>query len=50
MLKRMRLLMAGVVAFIVGVPLTEKAYGQVGDVIFGSLDLAGAIIDASDGS
>ncbi len=47
---RLRLYMAGLVAFLMGVPLTEKAYGQVGDIVGGSLSLAGAIAESAGGS
>jgi hypothetical protein len=47
---RLRLYAAGLLAFLIGVPLTEQAYGQVGDIIWSSVNLAGAIADASGGS
>ncbi len=49
-LDRFRILAAIAAAFVIGVPLTPKASAQVFDIIFGSLDLAGAIADSSDGS
>lgn len=47
---RIRVVCAIAAAFLLGVPLTPKADAQVTDIIFGSLDLAGAIADASGGS
>lgn len=45
---RIRGLLAAVAVFIVGVPLAEKVFAQ--GIFFSSLNLAGAIADASDGS
>jgi len=45
-----RLYMAGLIAFLLGVPLTEKAFGRTEDIVWTAFDLAGAIADASDGS
>jgi hypothetical protein len=42
-LKKLRLYAAGLLAFLVGVPLTEQAFAQVGDIVQSSFDLAGAI-------
>lgn len=42
-LKKLRLYAAGLLAFLVGMPLTEQALAQTGDIISASLDLAGAI-------
>lgn len=47
MIQRFRLLTAGVAAFLLGVPLAERASGQTLDVIFSSLNLAGAIADSA---
>lgn len=48
---RLGLYAAGVLAFLLGVPLTQRAFAQEGfDIFFASLDLAGAIADASGGS
>lgn len=49
-MQRIRGLLAGVAAFLIGVPLTEKAFGQVGGIIFSSFDLAASIAQSSDGS
>lgn len=45
-LKKLRLYTAGLVAFLIGIPLTEQAFGQTGDIISASFDLAGAIADS----
>ncbi len=45
-----RLYMAGLVAFLLGVPLTEKAFGRTEDIVWAAFDLAAVIADASDGS
>ncbi len=42
-LGKLRLYLAGLVAFLIGVPLTERAFGQVPDIINASLALASAI-------
>ncbi len=47
---KLRLWVAGLVAFVVGVPLTERAFGQVTDIIWSSIGLAGAIIDSAGDS
>jgi hypothetical protein len=47
---RIRLFLAGLAAFLVGVPLTERAFAQVGGIFWSSLDLGLSIADASDGS
>ena len=44
---KMRLYIAGLVAFLIGVPLTEQAFAQVGDIVNASLGLAGAIVDSA---
>ena len=46
---KLRLYVAGLVAFLLGMPLTEKAFGA-GDIVWASVDLAWAIADTSDGS
>ncbi len=46
---RMRLWLAGVVAFLIGVPLTEKAFGQTGGIVTSGIDLGLAIANASAG-
>jgi hypothetical protein len=49
-MNRIRLWSAGVIAFLVGVPLTEKAYGQGFDIVTASIDLALAIADSAGDS
>jgi hypothetical protein len=44
---KLRLYLAGLVAFLIGVPLSEKAFGQVGDIVSGSLILTEGIIDSA---
>lgn len=46
-LKKLRLYVAGLVAFVAGMPLTEKAFADTGDVVDASLGLASAIIDSA---
>ena len=50
MFKRMRLYTAGLVAFLLGFPLTEKAFGQAGDIIDAGIDLGLAIADSAGDS
>jgi hypothetical protein len=45
--KKLRLYSAGLLAFLVGVPMTEQALAQTGDIINASLSLAAAIIDSA---
>lgn len=47
---RMRLLAAGLVAFLVGFPLSEKALAGATDIFGSSLDLGLAIADSANGS
>jgi hypothetical protein len=47
---RLRLYLAGLVAFLIGVPLSEEAFGQAGDIVRGSLFLTRGIIDSAGGS
>jgi hypothetical protein len=49
-LGRLRLFAAGVAAFLVGVPLTERAFGQVFEIIDASIALGVAIADSAGGS
>ncbi len=49
-LRKARLYMAGLVAFLLGMPLTEKAFAGISDIIFSGIDLGFSIADASDGS
>ena len=48
--KRLRIYLAGMVAFLVGMPLTEKAFGETYDIAWEGLDLGLAIANASEGS
>jgi hypothetical protein len=45
--RKMRLYIAGLLAFLIGMPLTEQAFAQTGDIINASLGLAGAIVDSA---
>ena len=48
---RLRLYAAGLLAFLLGIPLTQRALAQDGwDIFFSSLNLADAIGNASGGS
>jgi hypothetical protein len=47
---RMRILAAGVIAFFIGVPLTEKAFGQAFDIVDASVRLGLAIADSAGNS
>ncbi|MFN0137220.1 MAG: hypothetical protein ACKVS9_14015 [Phycisphaerae bacterium] len=47
---RIRLWLAGLAAWMVGVPLTQKAYGQAGDIIDASIGLGLSIADSAGGS
>lgn len=49
-LSKLRFYLAGLVAFLIGVPLTEQAFGQAGPIVGGSFGLAGAIADSAGGS
>lgn len=47
---KLRLYLAGLAAFLIGVPLTEKAFGQVWEIIDASIALTAGIIDSVGGS
>ena len=47
--QRLRFYMAGLVAFLVGMPLTEKAFGYVNDIAGSAIDLGLSIASLSDG-
>lgn len=47
---KLRLRFAGVIAFLLGVPLTERALAQAGDIVFSSINLAAAIADSAGAS
>lgn len=49
-LKKMRFYLAGAIAFLLGMPLTEKVFAGTSDIIDSSLDLGFSIANASDGS
>ena len=46
---RIRTMLAGLAAFLIGVPLTERAFAQTG-IVWDSVSLAFSIAEASDGS
>ena len=48
--RKMRFYLAGLFAFLIGMPLTEKAFAQTGDIIFSSLSLAAAIANSAGAS
>jgi hypothetical protein len=49
-ISKLRFWMAGVVALLVGIPMTEKAMAQPGDIIYSGLRLAGAIANSAGAS
>ena len=49
-MSRIRLFAAGVVAFLLGVPLSEKAFGGTGDIIETSIGLGLSIADSAGDS
>ena len=50
-LNRLQVYLAGAIAFLLGIPLTQKVYAQGGfEIFFESLDLAGAIADSAGDS
>lgn len=46
-MKKLRLYVPGLLAFLIGIPLTEQAFGQAGSIISASFDLAGAIASSA---
>jgi hypothetical protein len=48
-LNKLRLYAAGLLAVLLGIPLTEKAFGQTGDIVSASFGLADAISRISGG-
>ena len=48
-LNKLRLYAAGLLAVLVGIPLTKEAFGQTGDIISASFGLADAISALSGG-
>ena len=51
MMTKSRLFLAGLIAFLLGVPLTERALAGWEDIVFSSIGLAQGITGlASDGS
>ena len=49
-MRRTRIYVAGLLAFLLGVPLTEQAFGQVEDIVAASFSLAGAIANSAGAS
>lgn len=49
-MKKMRTYAAGMLAVLLGVPLSEKAFGQGIDIAYGVFDVVLSAIDASGGS
>ncbi len=50
-LKNLRWYTAGLLAFLIGIPMTEKAVaGDGGDIFEAAISLAGAIIDVAGNS
>ena len=49
-MKRIRLYSAGLLAVLLGVPLTEKAFAQGWDLAYGIFSLTATAVDASGGS
>lgn len=49
-ISRTRLWAAGLVAFLLGFPFTEKVFAGAGDIVQSSLDLGLAIADSAGGS
>jgi hypothetical protein len=47
---RIRLYAAGLLAFLIGMPLTERAFAQVGDIVNGAIGLGLGIADSAGGS
>ena len=48
-MKKIHSYFAGIVAFLIGVPMTQEAVAQPGGIIRSSLSLAAAIANASSG-
>lgn len=48
-MKKLQLYVAGILAFLIGMPMTQEAIAQPGGIIRSSLNLAGAITNASSG-
>jgi hypothetical protein len=49
-MRKTRFYLAGLFAFLLGMPLTEKAFGQTGDIISSAISLAGAIANSAGAS
>jgi hypothetical protein len=45
--RKMRLYAAGLIAFLLGMPLTEQAFAQSADIVGAAINLAGAVIDSA---
>ncbi len=50
MITKSRLFLLGLIAFLLGVPLTERALAGVDDIIFSGIDLGLSIADVASGS
>ena len=48
-LGRIRLYIAGLVALLIGMPLTEKAFAGVSGIVTSAIDLGWSIFDLSSG-
>lgn len=49
-LGKIRVYMAGLIAFLLGMPLTTKVFADGGDIWSSAWDLGWSIADSSDGS
>ena len=47
--RKLRIYMAGLVAFLIGMPLTERAFGYINDIAGSAIDLGLSIASLSDG-
>ncbi len=47
---RVRLFVAGIVAFMMGIPFTERVFAGGSDVVGSAIDLGLAIADSAQGS
>ncbi len=46
-MRKVHFYLAGLVAFLIGMPLTEKAFGQSEDILNASLGLAGSVANSA---
>ncbi len=49
-MRKTRFYLAGLVAFLLGMPLTEKAFAQGEDIVTSAIDLGLAIANSAGGS